>query len=129
VGVAAHCNLSCATPAQVKVSELSGAMSQSDQPADMKFICQSRPSAAEMMEALHTVDGDNDLTPYSPHLAPCHFLLNPKLKLRFWVNVLWHLRTSNANQQPDCTPHQRRLSMSAVKHAKTTGKSVCASGT
>lgn len=44
------------------------------------FTCQSQQSAAEMAEALQTVDGDNnDLTRYSPHLVPCHFLLNPRL--------------------------------------------------
>ena len=79
----------------------------------------SQHSAAEMMEALQTILGDNDLTPYSPHLAPWHFWLNPRLKLGFWVNVLWHLQTSDANQQQNCTPHRRRLFMSAAKHAKT----------
>jgi hypothetical protein len=47
----------------------------------MKFICQSQQSAAEIMKALQTVDGDNDLTPFSPHLASFHFWLNPRLKL------------------------------------------------
>lgn len=119
----------CQTCSSECLSQLSGTMSQSDQPADMKFICQSQQSAAEIMKASQTVDGDNYLAPYSPHPAPCHFWLNPRLKLGFWVKVLWHLQTSNATQQPDSTPHKKMLSMCAAKHDKTTGKSVCASRT
>jgi hypothetical protein len=115
----------CQTCSSECLSQLSGTMSQSDQPADMKFICQSQQSAAEIMKASQTVDGDNYLAPYSPHPAPCHFWLNPRLKLGFWVKVLWHLQTSNATQQPDSTPHKKMLSMCAAKHDKTTGKSVC----
>jgi hypothetical protein len=56
---------------------------QSDQPANIKFICQPWQSAVEMLEALQTVYGDNGLTLYSPHLALCHFWLLPRLKMRF----------------------------------------------
>lgn len=116
----------CQTCSSECLSELSGTMSQSDQPADMKFICQSQQSAAKIMKALQTVDGDNYLTPYSPHLAPCHFW---QTKVRFLGRSPVTLADIKCNPTARKHATQRRLSMCAAKHHKTTGKSVCASST